>query len=63
LQVSVGENRHACIRFAAAIGNMVTSMDQIRRRHGTLLTRLGLDCELCLGDWRNVLKDVAGRSR
>jgi hypothetical protein len=34
-------------------------MDQIHRRYGTVLTRLGLDCDLWPGDWGNEVKDVA----
>ena len=59
LQVSVGGNEQACVSFPAAIGEMVASMDQIHRRYGTVLTRLGLDCDLWPGDWGNEVKDVA----
>ena len=50
LQVSVGGNEQACVSFPAAIGEMVASMDQIHRRYGTVLTRLGLDCDPWPGD-------------
>lgn len=56
---SVGGNEQACVSFPAAIGEMVASMDQIHRRYGTVLTRLGLDCDLWPGDWGNEVKDVA----
>ncbi len=42
LHCEVGSRDHDFVSFPAAIGHMIAAMAQVRRNHGTVLTRLGL---------------------
>ncbi len=42
LQCEVGTAAHDFVSYPAAVGTMIAQMDDIRRRHGVVLTRLVL---------------------
>lgn len=61
LQCEVGAELDDFVSYPAAIGNMIAQMDQIRRRHDILLTRLGLGggSALAAADSSIVRRDLA----
>jgi diaminopimelate decarboxylase len=61
LHCDVGSHAHEFVSYPAAVGQMVTAMDQIRRHHQVLLTRVGLGGgrAVPLGDWAVELPALA----
>jgi diaminopimelate decarboxylase len=61
LHCDVGPHAHEFISYPAAVGQMVTAMDQIRRHHRVVLTRVGLGGgrAVPLGDWAVELPALA----
>lgn len=61
LQCEVGTAVGDFVSYPAAIGNMIAQMDDIRRRHDVLLTRLDLACgkALVADDHPAVRRDIA----
>jgi diaminopimelate decarboxylase len=61
LHCDVGSREHEFISYPAAVGQMITEMDQIRRHHRVILTRVGLGGgrAVPLGDWAVELPEVA----
>jgi diaminopimelate decarboxylase len=61
LHCDVGSLEHEFVSYPAAVGQMVTAMDQIRRHHRIVLTRVGLGGgrAVPLGDWAVELPALA----
>ena len=61
LHCDVGSHEHEFVSYPAAVGQMVTAMDQIRRHHRIVLTRVGLGGgrAVPLGDWAVELPALA----
>jgi diaminopimelate decarboxylase len=61
LHCDVGPHAHEFISYPAAVGQMITEMDQIRRHHRVVLTRVGLGGgrAVPLGDWAVELPALA----
>ncbi len=61
LHCDIGSSEHEYVSYPAAIGEMITEMDQIRRHHRMVLTRIGLGGGRAgpLGDWTVVLPELA----
>jgi diaminopimelate decarboxylase len=61
LHCEVGSQENDFISFPAAIGHMIGEMTHIRRRHGVVLTRLGLGGgrSVPCGDWAVALRGLA----
>ena len=59
----VGSQEHDFVSYPAAIGHMITEMEQIRRHHGVVLTRLGLGGGRAVpsGDWTIELPELASQ--
>jgi diaminopimelate decarboxylase len=63
LHCDVGLHEHDFVSYPAAIGRMIAEMDQIRRHHGVVLTRLGLGGSgaVSSGDSATDLAEVASQ--
>jgi diaminopimelate decarboxylase len=61
LHCDVGSHAHEFVSYPAAMGQMVTAMDQIRRHHRVVLTRVGLGGgrAVPLGNWAVELPALA----
>jgi diaminopimelate decarboxylase len=61
LHCDVGSYEHEFVSYPAAIGEMITEMDQIRRHHRMVLTRVGLGGGRAVpyGDWTVALPELA----
>jgi diaminopimelate decarboxylase len=61
LHCDVGSHANEFVSYPAAVGQMVTAMDQIRRHHRVVLTRVGLGGgrAVPLGDWAVELPALA----
>jgi diaminopimelate decarboxylase len=61
LHCDVGSREHDFVSYPAAVGQMITEMDQIRRHHGVTLTRvcLGGGRAVPLGNWAVELPALA----
>jgi diaminopimelate decarboxylase len=61
LHCDVGSQGHEFVGYPAAIGQMITEMEQIRRHHLVVLTRVGLGGgrSVPFGDWTVALPDLA----
>jgi diaminopimelate decarboxylase len=61
LHCDVGSRGHEVVSYPAAVGQMITEMDQIRRHHRVVLTRVGLGGgrAVPLGDWAVELPALA----
>jgi diaminopimelate decarboxylase len=61
MHCDVGSQEHDFVSYPAAIGHLITEMEQIRRHHGVVLTRLGLGgCRAVpSGNWSIELPQLA----
>jgi len=61
LHCDVGAQLHEFISYPAAVGDMITTMDQVRRHHRMVLTRVGLGGGRTVpqGDWSRALPELS----
>jgi diaminopimelate decarboxylase len=61
LHCDIGSDEHEFVSYPAAIGETITEMDQIRRHHRMVLTRIGLGGGrgVPFGDWTVALPELA----